>query len=151
MNSKKVAVLSLAELRTEFDQIRDSTADMDNNEKLEEIEPHRDVPAKYSSAAVPVNLELERLKKLNASLTAELAMKTRPWVNMKKCQSEVLYNYKGEEVASAPAEIDEDVDSVDVDTTSGGKSVTEKQMPQSATENDGLVEALMKEEVALKE
>ena len=62
---------------------------------MEEIEPHRDVPAKYSSAAVPVNLELERLRKLNASLTAELAMKTRPWVNMKKCQSEVLYNYKG--------------------------------------------------------
>ena len=59
---------------------------------MEKREHHRDVPAKpASAAAVPVNLELERLRKLNASLTAELAMKTRPWVNMKKWQSEVLH------------------------------------------------------------
>ena len=65
--------------------------------KVEKREHRRDVPAK-PAAAVPVNLELERLRKLNASPTAELAMKTRPWVNMKKWQSEVLhtgvYTYK---------------------------------------------------------
>ena len=64
--------------------------------KVEKRERHRD--AAKPAAAVPVNLELERLRKLNASLTAELAMKTRPWVNMKKWQSEVLhtgvYTYK---------------------------------------------------------
>ena len=45
---------------------------------------------------------------------------------IQKSDQNALYIPLEEEVASAPAEIDEDMDSVDVDTTSGGDNGLKK-------------------------